>query len=71
MVGSAVLATVQVASDFAVSAAGHASAAHGRLESLVAAVTAAIVFLVFVLCARYFLEPGETSPGHIKRRILE
>jgi hypothetical protein len=44
---------------------------HGLLESVVAAVAVAIVLLVFVLCARYFLKPGETSPGHIKRRILE
>ena len=41
------------------------------LEWFFTAVAVAIVFLVFVLCVRYFLEPGETSPGHIKRRILE
>ena len=50
---------------------GHASAPHGLLESAVAAIAVAIVILVFVLCARYFLQPGETSPGHIKRRILQ
>jgi hypothetical protein len=44
---------------------------HGPLESFFAAVAVAIVFLVFVLCAKYFLKPGEASPGHIKRRIPE
>jgi hypothetical protein len=30
-----------------------------------------VVALVWVLCLRYFLRPGETSGHHIKRRILE
>lgn len=55
-----------------------ASAAHGAhaappgpLGLVVVAVAVGVVALVFVLCAKYFLRPGETSPAHIKRRILE
>jgi len=65
-----VIVTVQVG------AAATRHGAHGRgpqdpLGWLVVLAATGVVVLVFGLCARYFLKPGETSPDHIKRRILE
>lgn len=59
-----------------VGAAATRHEAHGRgpqdpLGWLVVLVATGAVVLVFGLCAKYFLRPGETSPDHIKRRILE
>ncbi|MEO8634431.1 MAG: hypothetical protein ABI587_04040 [Gemmatimonadales bacterium] len=62
---------VQAAPDFAASARGHHGAPQGNLDFLLLAVAIGVVCLVFLLCARYFLHPGEMEPDHIKRRILE
>lgn len=50
---------------------GHGSLQPGMFDWLVVGAAVGVVLLVFGLCARYFLVPGETSPSHIKRRILE
>ncbi len=52
-------------------AAGHHAAGEGLAGSIVTALAIGVVALVWALCLRYFLRPGETSGRHIKRRILE
>ena len=41
------------------------------LDLVLTAVAVGVVCLVFALCLRCFLHPGEASAGHIKRRVLE
>ena len=52
-------------------ATGHHAAGAGLGGRLVTALAIGVVILVWVLCLRYFLRPGEASGHHIKRRILE
>lgn len=49
----------------------HSGAPGGWLGAMVLLLATLVVAVAFVLCARYLLDPGETSPSHIKRRILE
>jgi hypothetical protein len=49
----------------------HSGASPGWVGAIVVGLAMAIVALAFALCVRYFLYPGEASPSHIKRRILE
>lgn len=51
--------------------AAHAGAVPGWAEVIVLGLAIGIVALAFGLCIRYLLSPGEASPSHIKRRILQ
>lgn len=68
---SGLLAAVSAASDLAVRHTSHSSGPQGLLGWVVVAVAVAVDLFVVGLCARYFFSPGETSPEHIKRRILK
>lgn len=68
---SGLIAAVSAASELAARHTGHAGGPQGLLGWLVVAGAVAVDLLVVGLCARYFLRPGETSPEHIKRRILK
>jgi hypothetical protein len=49
----------------------HAAASHVSLLEWVLVFAAAVVLLwTLGLALRYTVRPGETDPGHIKRRIL-
>lgn len=50
---------------------GHGPALPSLLGSFVVAAAITVVLIVIVLCVKYFVDPGETSPEHIKRRILK
>ena len=70
------LAIAMQVSDGTAAAAGHHAGgaglvAGGLAGSIVTAMAIGVVVLVWGLCLRYFLRPGEASGHHIKRRILE
>ncbi|HEY7027092.1 MAG TPA: hypothetical protein VH438_05775 [Gemmatimonadales bacterium] len=65
------LLAVRAASNVAGAHGGHGTAPQSWFGWFVVAAAVTVVLLVLGLCARYFIEPGETSPGHIKRRILQ
>ncbi|MDT8340667.1 MAG: hypothetical protein RQ751_04070 [Longimicrobiales bacterium] len=56
--------------DFAASPHGRAAASSGIPDQILVGAAVAVVVLAFALCLRFFLRPGETDPGHIKREIL-
>lgn len=59
------------ARDFAVQTADHhASAPEGAAEVVIVVAGVIITALVAFYTLKYFFRPGETSSGHIKRRIL-
>lgn len=58
------------AQDFAASPHGREVAARGVTDWLLLGLAVASVAVVFLLCLRFFLRPGERDPGHIKREIL-
>ena len=62
-----VVATLQ---DFATSPHGREAASAGRRDWILLGLAVASVVFAFVLCARLLIRPGETDPGHIKRRVL-
>ncbi len=68
---SGLLVLLQAGADVVGPHTSHGSVPRTLLGSLVMAVAVAVVLFVFALCVKYFLRPGETSPAHIKRRILE
>lgn len=61
---------LQAGREFAASPEGRTPSASGPLDWLLLALAVAGVVLVVILCARYFLRPGETSEDHIKREVL-
>lgn len=65
------IALVQAGENATGSHAGHGRVPSNLLGSFVVAAAVAVVLLVVVLCVKYFVAPGETSQGHIKRRILK
>lgn len=56
--------------DFAASPHGREATASGLSDWLILGLAVLSVVLVFLLCLRFFLRPGENDPGHIKREIL-
>lgn len=62
-----VLATLQ---DFAASPHGREATSSGLRDWILLGLAIATVVFAFVLCARLLIRPGETDPGHIKRRVL-
>lgn len=56
--------------DFAASPHGREVAASGLSDWFILGLAVLSVVLVFVLCLRFFLRPGEHDRGHIKREIL-
>ena len=56
--------------DFAASPHGRAAVSSGVPDQILLVAAVAVVAVAFVLCLRFFLRPGETDPGHIKREVL-
>ncbi len=49
----------------------HSGEANSILDLVLVASAIAVVLVAFYLALRHMLFPGETSPDHIKRRILQ
>jgi len=49
----------------------HDGAPGSIVEFILVAIALAVVLLSFYLAIRYTLRPGENSPDHIKRRVLD
>ena len=56
--------------DFSTSTQGHGAMSAEPVDFAITLVGAAIVLLVIVYAAMFFLRPRETGSEHIKRRIL-
>lgn len=68
---SGLIIAVGAVSSLASGHSGHAGGPQGLVGWLVVAVAVVVDLFVVGLCAKYFLSPGESSPDHIKRRILQ
>lgn len=69
-VAAAGVALAQAGSGFAASPEGRSAGPAGPLDWVLLALAVVAVAIVFALCARFFLSPGEHSEDHIKRRVL-
>ena len=49
----------------------HSATAHSFIDLMLVAGAALVVILAFYLAVKYTFWPGERSPNHIKRRILD
>lgn len=61
---------VLLGQEFSTSPEGRNAVASGPMDWILLALSVVIVLVVIVLCAKYFLRPGETAEDHIKRRVL-
>ena len=56
--------------EFAASPHGREVSSSGFLDWVLVGLAVVSVVLAFLLCLRFFLRPGESPPGHIKREVL-
>jgi hypothetical protein len=49
----------------------HSAAAHSFIDLVLVGIALIVVVLAFYLAVKYTFWPGEGSPDHIKRRVLE
>lgn len=61
---------LQAGREFSSSPEGRVATSSGLVDWVLLALAAAGVVASIVLCAKYFLRPGESSEDHIKRRVL-
>jgi len=49
----------------------HGAGPQGQSDFIIIAIAIAIVLFTLILSIKYLMKPGEDSPGHVKRIILE
>lgn len=49
----------------------HGAGPQGQSDFIIIAVATVIVLFTLVFSIKYLLKPGEESPGHVKRTVLE
>ena len=49
----------------------HGAGPQGQSDFIIIAVAIVIVLFTLVFSLKYLLKPGEDSPGHVKRTVLE
>lgn len=69
--GNVALIGLAQADSFATSTAGrHHEGPRNPFDYVLVAIAIVIVFVVAVLCVKFFIRPGEKDPDHIKRKVL-
>ena len=49
----------------------HGAGPQGESDFIIIAIAIVIVLFTLIFSVKYLLKPGENSPGHVKRMVLE
>jgi uncharacterized protein HemY len=49
----------------------HGAGPQGQTDFIIIAIAIAVVLVTLIFSIKYLLKPGEDSPGHVKRIVLE